>query len=280
VRFLREDCPANRPWFLTVSFHGPHQPFDGLGLPTEGLYKAPLPEPFTTAADLKGKPPHFADLAGRTGGLNPEQIALIRRSYYAKISFIDQKIGEIVAALKGRGEYDNTLIVFTADHGDYMGEFGMVYKAQYLSEALMRIPMLAKPPIAGFRGRKEEAFVQNFDIAPTSLAAAGIKVPVEMTARELTPFWSSSSPARRELCFFDAQSLQGVRDNRWKLVQYRDRKYGELYDLQGDPYEKTNLWERAEAADVKARLRNELLNHVIGILPNAGAEWNHGAPTI
>lgn len=280
VEFVQKGCPVNQPWFLTVSFHGPHQPFDGLGLPTEGQYTGPLPRPFTTAADLRGKPPHFSDIAGHSGGLDDAQIALIRRSYYSKISFIDQKIGQILAALKARGEYDNTLIVFTADHGDFMGEFGMVYKAQYLSEALMRIPMLAKPPIAGFQGRTVDAFVQNFDIAPTSLATAGATVPAGMPARDLTPFWSSPAPARRELCFFDAQSLQGVRDRRWKLVQYRDRRWGELYDLEQDPYEKLNLWDSPAVAEVKARLRNELLNHVIGILPNAGAEWNHGAPAI
>ena len=281
-QYLREKCPSDRPWFLTVSFHGPHQPFDGLGLPSEKQYEGvTMPKPVATAADLKDKPPHFADLAGRTGGLRPEEIDNIRRSYLSKISFIDTKIGKLIAALKARGEYDNTLIVFTADHGDYMGEFGMVYKAQYLSEALMRIPMLAKPPVAGFQGRREDAFVQNFDIAPTSLAAAGCALPADMTARDLAPFWTGKAAgARRKFCFMDAQGIQGVRDDRWKLVHYRDRDYGEMYDLANDPAERRNLWNDAGAAAEKTRLTNVLLDHAIAILPRSGDEWNVGAPRI
>jgi arylsulfatase A-like enzyme len=282
-RYLREQCPKDRPWFLTVSFHGPHQPFDGLGLPTENEYAgAAIPKPVATADDLRDKPPHFADLAKRSGALRPDEIETIRRSYFSKITYIDRKIGQIIEELRARGEYDHTLIVFTADHGDYMGEYGMVYKAQYVSEALMRIPMLAKPPVAGFRGRRETAFVQNFDIAATSLAAAGIALPAEMSARDLSPFWSAGEAGapRREFCFLDAQGIQGVRDARWKLVHYRDRDYGELYDLTADPYERRNLWNDAGAAQEKVRLRTVLLNHLLAIQPRSGEEWNKGAPKI
>jgi arylsulfatase len=282
VAYLRDQCPRDRPWFLTVSFHGPHQPFDGLGLPTEKEYeRTAIPAPVATAEDLKDKPPHFADLASRAGGLKPEEVALIRRSYYSKITYVDRKIGQIVAALRTRGEYDNTLIVFTSDHGDYMGEFGMVYKGQYVSEALMRIPMLAKPPVAGFRGRTETGFVYNFDIAATSLAAAGVALPPEMSAQDLAPYWQDpNNAARRKYCFLDAQTIQGVRDARWKLVHYRDREYGELYDLSVDPFERRNLWNDAAAAAEKARLRGVLLDHLIAILPRAEEQWNKGAPKI
>lgn len=282
LAYLRDKCPKDKPWFLTVSFHGPHQPFDGLGLPSENEYAgASLPKPVATAADLRDKPPHFADLAQRTRGLRPEEIDRIRRSYFSKITFIDQKIGLILDALRARGEYGNTLIVFTADHGDYMGEFGMVYKGQYLSEALMRIPMLAKPPLAGFRGRNETAFVQNFDIAATSMAAAGVPLPSDMTARDLAPFWNGGAePNRRKFCFLDAQGMQAVRDERWKLVHYRDRDYGELYDLANDPFERRNLWNVPDAASEKMRLQNALLDHLIAILPRSESAWNVGAPKI
>lgn len=282
LEYLRDKCPHSQPWFLTVSFHGPHQPFDGLGLPSEQHYAgASIPQPVAKASDLKDKPPHFADLSGRSGGLSEKEIETIRRSYFSKITFIDGKIGQLIAALRARGEYDNTLIVFTADHGDYMGEYGMVYKGQYVSEALMRIPMLAKPPVKDFRGRTETAFVHNFDIAPTSLAAAGIPVPPTMSARDLAPFWKPQPrPADRQFCFLDAHGIQGVRDSRWKLVHYRGRDYGELYDLANDPHERRNLWNEASAQQEKTRLREELLNHLLAILPRSEAEWNKGAPKI
>jgi arylsulfatase len=279
-RWLRDRCPRDKPWFLTVSFHGPHQPFDGLGLPYEKLYSGKTIDlPQTTAADMAGKPPHFGDLARRSTGLSGDEIRNIRRAYYSKISQIDAKIGGILDTLKARGEYDNTLIVFTADHGDYMGHFGMVFKGQYLSEALMRIPMLAKPPIAGYQGRRETAFVQNFDIAPTCLAAAGLPVPPSLSARDLSPFWKGSASPRTH-CFLDGHTLQGIRDDRWKLVHYRDRPYGELYDLQADPWERKNLWDDASRSDIKSALHAKLLDHLIATGRRAEAEWNTGAPEI
>ena len=255
--WLRDRCPRDRPWFATVSFHGPHQPFDGLGLSYERLYAGktiPLPE--TDQSHLAGKPPHFGDQRRRSEGLTQEEIRQMRRSYYSKISMIDEKIGGILAVLKERGEYDNTLVVFTADHGDFMGDFGLVYKGQYLSEVLMRVPLLAqtaagwiyRPPRRGVRSELRHR--------STSLALSGVEAPPEMSARDLSPFWRSPGQAsRRRYCFLDGHGLQGVRDERWKLVHYRDRDYGELYDLRDDPWEKRNRWDDASLAQVKARLQ-------------------------
>ena len=280
--WIQKQRPAGKPWFLTVSFHGPHQPFDGLGLKYEKQYaldKVELPQ--TNASDLAGKPPHFQEQVKLSPGITEQEIRQMRLSYYSKISMIDDKIGGILDALRESGEYDNTLIVFCPDHGDFMGDFGLVYKAQYLSEVLMRIPMLAKPPIAGYRGRKESAFVHNFDIGPTCLTAASAEVPAEMSAQDLSKFWREPDEARRrELCFMDGHGLQGVRDERWKLVHYRDRPYGELYRLDSDPWEKKNLWSDPTAAVEKARLQNALLDHLIGIGRRSEAEWNVGAPKI
>ena len=279
-RWLGDECPRDKPWFLTVSFHGPHQPFDGLGLKHEELYAGKdIPMPRTSRADLRSKPPHYGDLAKNSQALTDEVIRDMRRSYYSKISLIDEKIGGILQALRDRGEYDRTLIVLTADHGDYMGDFGLAFKAQYLSEALMRIPMLAKPPVAGFQGRRETAFVQNFDIAPTALDAAGLPVPPTMSARDLSPFWRGNQ-SRRSHCFLDGHDMQGVRDGRWKFVHYGDRPYGELYDLAADPEERRNLWDAPEAAQVKTDLQRRLLDHMIAIRPRSEAEWNKGAPRI
>ncbi|MBI4893274.1 MAG: sulfatase-like hydrolase/transferase [Acidobacteria bacterium] len=281
-RWITGKRPAGKPWFLTVSFMGPHQPFDGLGLPFERQYSlGAINLPHTSSADLAGKPPHFRQMQQQFGGLTEQEIRQVRLSYYSKISMIDSKIGAILDALKASGEYDRTIIVFTADHGDYMGDYGLIYKGQYLSEALMRVPMLVKPPLANFQGRSESAFVSNFDIAATSLAAAELPIPPQLAAQDLSKFWKSpATAARRTHAFMDAQSLQGIRDDRWKLVHYRDREYGELYDLQVDPWETQNLWNDRSAREVKANLQNHLVDHLIRIAPNSHSEWNTGAPTI
>jgi arylsulfatase len=280
-RWFRDKRPKDKPWFLTVSFHGPHQPFDGLGLKQEKLYRlSDINMPATNSSHLGDKPPHFAALKP-SPALTEEEIRRIRLSYYSKISMIDEKIGGIIDALKVTGEYDNTLIVFAADHGDYMGDFGLVYKGQYLSEVLMRVPMLAKPPMAAYKGRRENAFVNNFDIAATSLVLAGLEVPAEMTAQDLSPFWRGPATAkRRPYCFMDGHTLRGVRDQRWKLVHYEDRPYGELYDLQNDPWEKKNLWSDPSTRAIKAELQNHLIDHLIHAGRRSQAEWNRNAPKI
>ena len=280
--WFREKRPQDKPWFLTVSFHGPHQPFDGLGLKYESWYR---PEeiglPHTDSSHLAGKPPHFRAQRELCEGLTAAEIRQMRHSYYSKISMLDDKIGGILDALRATGQYDNTLIVFAPDHGDFMGDFGLVYKAQYLSEVLMRIPMLAKPPVAGYAGRREKAFVHNFDIAPTCLAMAGIESPPEMSAEDLSKFWRQPEKAvRRSQCFLDGHSLQGVRDDAWKLVHYGGRPYGELYDLKNDPWEKRNLWNDPAARNIKGELHGRLADHLTATTRRSEEEWNRGAPKI
>jgi arylsulfatase len=256
----------------------------GWGLKYEKLYAGKdIPMPRTRREDVEAKPPHFRDQQKLSEGLTDDVIRQMRVSYYSKISMIDEKIGGILEAFRQRGEYDRTLILLTADHGDYMGDFGFAFKAQYLSEALMRIPMLAKPPVPKFQGRREAAFVQNFDIAATALVAAGVEVPKTIASADLSTFWRNPQKAvRREYCFFDGHDLQGVRDGRWKLVHYGSRPYGELYDLRDDPEERRNLWAMAagDSLEAKARLGGKLLDHLISIRPRAEAEWNQGAPKI
>ena len=281
-RWFRNGRPQDKPWFLTVSFHGPHQPFDGLGLKYERSYQPEqIALPQTDGSQLAGKPPHFRSQQKLSAGITAAEIRQMRLSYYSKISMIDDKIGGILEALRATGQYDNTLILFAADHGDFMGDFGLVYKAQYLSEVLMRVPMVAKPPIAGYAGRREKAFVQNFDIAATCLTVAGSAIPPEMAAQDFSKFWlQPETAARRSHCFMDGHSLQGVRDEVWKLVHYRGRPYGELYDLKNDPWEKRNLWDDPAARSIKGELHASLVGHLIATTRRSEAKWNDGAPEI
>jgi arylsulfatase A-like enzyme len=287
--WLTESRPTDKPWYLHVSFPGPHSPFDGTGLPEAALYdEASLPLPETTPEDLDGKPPHFlehwrriAESAGGSAFLSDEEIRRARLGYYANVSYIDRKIGEILEALRATGEYDNTLIILTTDHGEFMGEYGTLYKGQFLSEALMHVPFLIKPPVANFEGRCEDAFASTVDIPATCMAAAGEAVPADMDGTDLAPLWLSPENAeRRADIYMEAQGLRGIRDERYKLVHYLDRDYGELYDLIDDPWERRNLWDDASLAEVKARLIGRILDHLLQTEPRIDEEWNYGAAKI
>ena len=291
--WLAEKRPADKPWFFCLSFPGPHMPYDGLGLPDEKLYgPAQIDLPATCEADLAGKPPHFAAQI-ETGHGNPgkmpvnditdEEIRTTRLSYYANQTLIDRKIGEVLDALRATGEYDNTMIIYTTDHGDFMGDFGLVGKGQYLSEVLMRVPLLIKPPVADFAGREENALVNLVDLATTCLAVAGAEIPENLSGDDLSAFWTDPAGAtRREDAYTEAAGLRAVRTDRWKLVHYLNRPYGELYDLQDDPWERTNLWDSpdAEAVAAKADLTRRLADRMITLGARSTIPWNTDAPEI
>lgn len=293
VEWLEEKRPEDKPWFFTLSFPGPHMPFDGIGLADEKWYdETALSVPGTTVGDLFKKPPHYLDIAKKYGsvdlerhlspdGFTKEEIRLMKKAYYSNMTLIDRKIGEVVRTLKRLGLYDNTLIIFTSDHGDYMGEFGVASKAQYLSEALMRIPFLLKPPVMGYRGREEAALISSVEIAATCLSAADIPVPPDMAKRSLTCFYEESREAERygEL-YMEARDIRAIRDGRYKLVYYAGRQYGEFYDLLLDPVEKYNLWDDKAVQREKERMLRALLDKMISLGANEAQPWHPTAPPI
>jgi arylsulfatase len=289
--WLKEGRPKDQPWYCCVSFPGPHMPFDGSGLPQEEQYRLQdIDLPKTSEKDLDAKPPHFKEQlrtgqgnpgGGHANGMTEEELRQTRMSYYANMTLIDKKIGEIVSLLKETGEYDNTLILFTSDHGDYMGDFGMMGKGQYLSEVLMRVPLIVKPAVSGFRGRAEDAMVFNIDVAATCLSAAGAPIPENMDSQDVSPFWHCPDETkRRGALYMEAAGLRAVRTEQWKLVHYHGRVYGEMYDLVNDPWEINNLWGNPYYADIKQQLSSVLIDQFIALGKRSHVAWNDDAPSI
>ena len=268
--------PTDRPWYLCVSFPGPHNPYDCDGTPYAGRYDLDrIDLPATGESDRAGKPPHFERYKPHHLVTDPVKVRRMRRSYYANVTLIDEKIGEILTALKRSGAYDNTLILFSTDHGDFQGDFGFAAKGQYLCEALMRVPLLVKPPVADFAGRSCDELVSLVDLASTCLRAAGVPSPPEMSGGNfLAPLQENVPYPRRDHLFFEAGSLKGVRTENWKLVYYLDRPYGELYHLQVDPWEKQNLWDAPEHAAIRDELKSLLISELIRLTPGWQTPWS------
>jgi uncharacterized sulfatase len=286
---------CDKPWFLTLSFPGPHQPYDGIGLSTESLYDAnKLTLPHTTQEDLKNKPKFYMDQL-TTGSGNPGEMPVINaseesiraamKSYYATMSLIDKKIGVVLDNLKASGEWDNTVIFYTSDHGDYMGSFGMMGKGQYLSEALMRVPLLMKPAIKDYEGRDEVHVGYNFDIATTSLDIAGIDIPLDMSSCSLLPYIEDLKIEELKDCqktpiYLEASNIRSIIRDGWKLIYYQNRDYGELYDLTDDPEEKDNVYDNPAFESIKWGLTKLLCDKMIELGRNSQSVWNYDAPTI
>lgn len=278
-----------QPWYLTVSFPGPHMPYDGNGLSDEAAYdNVEIDQPQTTYEDLANKPAHYQKQrsSGNPGrcpeeGITEEEIRRTRKAYYANQTLIDRKIGAILDQLKQDGLYENTLILYASDHGDFMGDFGLMGKGQYLSEVLMRVPFLIKPPVVRPTGQEITDPVSLLDLPATCLCAAGLGVPQEMQGQSLNGLWDPAKPPPgSQDVYMEAQGLRALRHGNMKLIHYAGRDYGELYDLALDPWEKNNLWDHTDYAEIKDGLRARLLDRLISFEALSGTAWNVNAPLI
>lgn len=287
---LQHCLELDRPWCLTISFPGPHMPYDGTGLAESGLYdESAIDLPSTHYEHLADKPQHFQKqrLSGNPGrnpvaGITPEAISKTRLAYYANQSLIDKKIGAIIRALKDSGQFQDTLILYTSDHGDYMGDFDLMGKGQYLSEVLMRVPFIVKPPVPEFVGSQSEGLVSTVDIAATFLTATDQPLPPELDGRPLQASWDPhfQGPEARECVYMEAQELRALVSKDWKIVTYYQREYGELYHLKDDPDECQNLWNDPSHSRVREHMRARLADTLISMEPGIKERWNHKAPVV
>lgn len=281
VAWLRAKRPPDRPWHLCVSFPGPHGPVDGVGLPQEDLYDpGTIDLPKTDLETLKGKPAYYRHRKTRGGRpidrpFTEEQIRAVRRAWYANVSLIDEQIGNLLQALENTGQYDQTMVVFATDHGDFSCDLNMVDKGPWLLDVLLHIPLVIKPPVRDFEGKSETSLVSSIDLPGTFLAAAGVAVPGNMRSRDLSRYWQESGDLDdREQVYMEANPLRGIRTRRWKLIHCHGSSEGELYDLAEDPHEINNLWKAPGHEVLQAELTRHLLDQVISL----GADFRVPGP--
>jgi choline-sulfatase len=259
---------AGRPFFLVVSFTSPHDPWE---IPSRywDLYDPRLVELPTVAREpFERADPHSRRLRQMAGidevTLSDEQLRRARHGYFAAISYVDERIGEVLDALRESGLEENTLIVFTADHGEFLGERGLWYKMSFL-EPSARVPLIVRLP-GGSPGRRIAEPVSLLDLAPTLLelgcgpdAVAG----ADMDGRSLVALLGGTAGAGPPavLCEYHAEGVNApaamVRHGRHKLIVCGGDP-DLLYDLDADPRERSNLAGRAEHEPHLRRLRATL----------------------
>lgn len=246
-----ETWNADRPSMLMVGFVKPHHPFDPPKKWVD-MYDAEKVDilPGWTEKCLE------RDLAFNRGffphdKLHPAIMRKITATYYAAITQIDHHVGRMVDVLKRKGLYDSTLIIFTSDHGDYMGYHHMVLKGNYPYDPVMKVPLIVKYPGGKARGTSTDALVSNVDLAPTVLAACGVKRSAKMSGLDL-----AAKPDERDIVFAEASNGRQVmaRTKTRKLILASPRPSGRkgkrgapgeslLFDLEKDPFELTNLYD-------------------------------------
>ncbi len=255
VEFL-QGRDRGRPFFLWTSFIKPHPPFES-PTPWNKLYRGP-------EMPLPKRPEGCENLLTywnrvqnrykyRDQGCDDNLIRVLRAAYYGCISFLDYQVGRVLDHLQGSGDWENTLILFTSDHGELLGDYGSFGKRCMLDSAA-RIPLLAHWPGHLPAGGRCDAPTSLLDVAPTCLRAAGLDVPAELAGAPLPRI--ASGEVERDVVFGQFQKgavgayLAVTR--RWKYIYSAPDGREWLFDLAADPEETRN---RAENPMYRAQTR-------------------------
>lgn len=249
---MLERFPADQPWHLFVSFVGPHDPWD----PPKSYYEQYKDADFPPMIkdDLTDKPEWIKKRAGKhTEGMTDQDLLEMQRHYAGSITLIDDWIGKILDTLEARGELEDTVIVFTADHGEMMGDHGLIQKS-VMYEGALRIPMIISAPWMT-EGKTSDVLAELIDLAPTFLDLAEADYNKrDMDACSLLPLLKGETDSHKAIQKSELINTQMLFDGRYKWIRsFNDRD--ELYDLQEDPQELHNRID--DLPEVRARLQKE-----------------------
>lgn len=279
LEFL-EERDESRPFFIHMSFQRPHAPI----APAKEYFdmydpdKLTLPDSIVDYFENKfaGKPKFMREMLRNGCGYplaDPDEKRLRRclASYYALISCIDMEIGRVLKKLEEDGELENTIIFYTADHGDFAGEHGLFHKNFGLYESIQRIPFLMSWP-GGPQNVKIDDLVESVDFFPTVCEICDIPVPNDVDGSSLVGSVLGNK-AGKDAAFCEWEwggfgergpaKLSSVRTERYRLVYYNSTTGGELYDRQEDPGEVVNLWNNEKHAAVQLELLQRLLDFTL-----------------
>jgi len=232
---LLNAAPADKPWHLAVNFTGPHNPVDI----TAGMEK--------TVRDRSYPQPN------RNTEYEATHHVAIRQNYSAMCENIDRGIGEILAAVEQRGELDNSIVIFSSDHGEMLGDHNRWGK-HVPYQASVGIPMVAAGPGVKARG-ESNALVSLHDLTATFLDYAGVKKPAAMDSRSLRPLLAGRTKVHRSHLVSSLEGWRMVWDGRHKLIEGYEKE-PQLFDLQTDPLENSNL--SAQPSKIRSHLKTLL----------------------
>jgi arylsulfatase A-like enzyme len=235
-----------QPWCLFVGTLGPHDPYIPPARFLELYAEQTFPLPPSFDDPMLDKPALYRRTRARFAQLDADEHSEAIRHYLAFCSYEDWLFGRLIAKLKQRGEYDNTMIVYVSDHGDYLADHGLWCKGLPAFLGAYHVPAIVRMP-GGQRGAVSQHMVSLADFAPTIHEVAGLPANPAHAGRSLVPLVRGSEPtAWRDALFFQTNGNEtygiqrSVLTDRWMFV-YNGFDYDELYDLQTDPHQMQNL---------------------------------------
>lgn len=286
----------DKPLFLEIGFPGPHPPYDPVERYVDHYLDTELPIQEASEEERSNQPRVLQDLRERMEEVfidslsfnscaTTEQRQRQRAYYLANVTMIDEKVGEILEALRHNSYLDNAVVIFTSDHGDCLGDHALGQKWN-MYDTIVRVPTVIWSSDQSSNGRVVDDLYQWFDIGPTILELAGLEAPDHFEAISMVPaLHNDSSATGRDYVFCEhardrimRATALGVmiRDHNWKLVYFSDHNEGQLFDLNSDPGEEFSLWNEPAYATRKQELLLEMQRWFMGSVI-AGAEDNMSA---
>ena len=283
LAFIDEAVDEDRPFFLTASFPDPHHPF-GVPEPYYSMYdRADVSLPETFFDQHEDGLPHLARLASKRGNdvrgpftfsISAEQYREATAVEYGAVTLLDENLGRMFDHLAERGVIDNTIIVFCADHGDFGGEHGLMLKFAAHYQGVLHIPLLIAGP--EIMPGDTDSLACLLDLGRTILDLANCQPYIGMQGASLRPILDDISAEIRDSVLIEEEyqadfighgkdlSLRTLVTDRARLTIYHGLAQGELYDLENDPLETNNLFDKPEGQLLKMEMMTQLVQEMIG----------------
>ncbi len=279
------------PFFIQCSFPDPHHPFSACE-PYASMYDpAGMPAPIPASLDeLAAMPPHYLashlgqehdygrarSFAREIAGAPLREMAA---QMYGMVTHVDRCIGRIIEHLEARGLLDQTLIIFTTDHGELLGDHGFLLKGPYFYQALLNVPLIIRcPGITPTTPLVRHELVSHVDLVPTILDCLGLDVPAYLPGHSLRGHLAGAPSFVREAVLTEyrprGQNMKVLHTQDWKYVYYHRAPYGELFDLANDPQERRNLFADPACAGRRRALHERLLEELV----NTESTWPMKGP--
>ncbi len=255
IEFIEKNRPTDQPWLLSINPFDPHAPFDA---PWEYFRRydlETLPGAYFEEVDLTQQQKLLeagVDFQSKPRHPDAWQDKLVQASYYAMIEQIDHEFGRLLDYLDQMGLRENTIVIFTSDHGEMLCDHGLLLKGCRFYEGLVRVPLIISWPSQFQENVISDALVELLDIVPTLYESLAMPVPYYAQGKSLRPLLIGDGsnedhrPSVRTefygaINYPDQTHATMYRDHRWKFIAYHGKNLFELYDLKNDPWEHHDL---------------------------------------
>ena len=283
--WIRAQQNGDAPFFAYVSFPDPHHPFNPPGkywdmydpddfeveLPYEAHKNPTPPMRWMDEQWQQGNSARTKTTARRLGEQELREAMALTAGM---ITMVDDEVGRLIEVLKETGQYENTVICFNSDHGDYLGDFSLLLKGALPFRSVTDVPMIWSDPTSR-EGRVTEALASTIDLSATILDRAGLAPYNGMQGQSFMPVIDGADDHHEAvMCEFNdlgarlgferPARVRGIRTANWRFTLYQGEAWGELYDLAADPRETNNLWDSPDHAGIKAELTLQLAHMLAG----------------